>query len=132
MLVRMADKPIRTYRDLLVWDKAVDLAVAVHQFCEERQRPSLYAVHDQLCRAAGSVPSNVAEGFGRRSRGDYMRFVAIANGSLCELESRLHVARRWKPEWREPIDTMLEAGGEIGRMLVGLHRALQKGPPKPT
>jgi four helix bundle protein len=127
----MASTPIKTYRDLVVWDKAMDLGVTVHQFCEERRAPRYFVLMDQLQRSAGSVPSNIAEGYGRRSRGDYMRFVGIANGSLCELETHLLLARRIESGWMEEIDRMLEMAAEVGRMLIGLHRALKNGPPKP-
>ena len=123
--------PIKTYRDLVVWDKAMNLGVAVHQFREERRAPRFFVLMDQLQRAAGSIPSNIAEGCGRRSRGDYLRFVAIANGSLCELETHLLLTRRIEPRWKDPIDGMLATSAEVGRMLTGLHRALKKAPAKP-
>jgi len=129
-LPHMPSTPIKTYRDLVVWDKAMDLGVAVHLFCEERRAPRYFVLMDQLQRSAGSVPSNIAEGYGRRSRGDYLRFVAIANGSLCELETHLLLARRIESGWMEKIDRMLEMAAEVGRMLIGLHRALKNGPPK--
>jgi len=109
----------------------MDLGVAVHQFCEERRAPRFFVLMDQLQRAAGSVPSNIAEGYGPRSRGDYMRFVSIANGSLCELETHLLLARRIESRWKDPIDGMLIMSAEVGRMLIGLHRALKDGPAKP-
>jgi four helix bundle protein len=90
----MPRAPIKTYRDLVVWDKAIDLAVAVHRFCDDLQAPRFFTLTDQLRRAAGSIPSNIVEGYGRRSRGDNMRFVSISNGSLCELETQLLLARR--------------------------------------
>jgi four helix bundle protein len=127
----MPNTPIKTYRDLVVWDKAMNLGVAVHRFCDERRTPRFFVLLDQLQRAAGSVPSNIAEGYGRRSRGDYMRFVSIANGSLCELETHLLLAGRIEPGWRDPVDGMLEMSPEVGRMLIGLHRALKNGPAKP-
>ena len=70
----------KTYRDLVVWDKAMDLAGAVYRFCDALPSRRFSALANQLRRAAGSIPSNIAEGYGRRSRGDYMRFVSIANG----------------------------------------------------
>jgi len=86
---------------------------------------------DQLQRSSGSVPSNIAEGYGRRSRGDYLRFIAIANGSLYELETQLMLAGRIESGWKEEIDAMLKMSAEVGRMLIGLHRALKTGPAKP-
>ena len=127
----MRGAPIKTYRDLVVWDKAMNLGVAVHQFCDARRAPRFFVLLDQLLRAAGSVPSNIAEGYGRRSRGDYMRFVAIANGSLCELETHLMLAGRIEPSWSVQVEGMLATSAEVGRMLIGLHRALKRGPAKP-
>lgn len=127
----MPRSTIKTYRDLVVWDKAMDLGVTVHQFCEDRRAPRYFVLMDQLQRSAGSVPSNIAEGYGRRSRGDYMRFVAIASGSLYELETHLLLARRIESSWMDEIDRMLQMAAEVGRMLIGLHRALKNGPAKP-
>ena len=91
---------IRTYRDLLVWQKAVDVAVAVLRFSSRLRTPPVYALADQLRRAALSVPANIAEGHGRRSRGDYIRFLSIANGSLRELETHLLIAGKFEAAWR--------------------------------
>ena len=123
--------PIKTYRDLVVWDKAMDLAVAVHRFCEELQAPRFFTLTDQMRRAAGSVPSNIAEGYGRRSRGDYMRFVSISNGYLYELETQLLLARRIEPRWAPAIDRMLLSADSVGRMLTNLRKALKNSPAKP-
>ena len=60
-----------------------------------------------------------------------MRFVAIANGSLCELETHLLLARRIESSWMVEIDEMLAVSTEVGRMLIGLHRALKSAPSKP-
>jgi four helix bundle protein len=131
MLFRMSNPKIKTYRDLLVWDKAVDLAVSVYRFSEELEGRRLFALTDQINRAAVSVPSNIAEGYGRYSRGDYMRFVGIANGSLCEVGTGLTIARRIDPRWGGKVDAILESSGEVGRMLAALHRALKNGPARP-
>ena len=127
----MPRKPIRTYRDLVVWDKAMNLGVAIYQFCENRRAPRYFVLMDQLQRSSGSVPSNIAEGYGRRSRGDYLRFIAIANGSLYELETQLMLAGRIESGWKEEIDAMLKMSAEVGRMLIWLHRALKTSPAKP-
>ena len=122
---------IKSYRDLVVWDKAVDLAVRVNQFCEAHRKPGFYVQADQLVRSGGSVPANIAEGYGRRSRGDYLRFVGIANGSLLELETHLIIARRARSDWADSVEPLLESSAEVGRMLIGLHRALRRSPLKP-
>jgi len=123
--------PIKTYRDLVVWDKAMNLVVATYGFCDARQLPRFFALVDQLRRAAASIPSNIAEGYGRRSRGDYMRFIAIANGSRCETETYLLIFRRIDPGSQEAVDGLLDLSGEVARMLTALHRALKTSPAKP-
>lgn len=127
----MPNPSIKTYRDLVVWDKAVDLAVTVNRFSEELEARRLYALMDQMNRAAISVPSNIAEGFGRYSRGDYMRFIAIANGSLGEVETDLTIAGRIRTDWGAQVETILQSAVEVRRMLTALHRALKNGPAKP-
>lgn len=122
---------IKTYRDLVVWDKAMDLVVATYGFCDARRLPRFFALIDQLQRAAASVPANIAEGYGRRSRGDYMRYVAIANGSRCEAETYLLMFRRIDPGSHPAVDRLLEMSVEVARMLTALHRALKNSPAKP-
>ena len=116
----MPNPQIKTYRDLIVWDKAVDLAVSVFRFSEKLEGRRFVPLVDQMNRAATSVPSNIAEGFGRYSRGDYMRFVGISNGSLCEVETDLAVVRRIRPAWSGEVDSILASSAEIGRMLAAL------------
>ena len=120
---------IRSYRDLLVWQRSMALADDVGRFCAAHAQPGRYSLIDQLQRAADSVPANIAEGYGRYTRRDYVRFVTIANGSLKELETRLLRARARIPGTDNEVDGMLQRSDEIGRMLAGLIRAL-RGPKK--
>jgi len=100
---------IKTYRDLVVWDKAMDMVVAVYRFCDALPPSRFSAIANQLRRSAGSIPSNIAEGYGRRSRGDYMRFLSIANGSLCELQTHLLLVRRIESRWESTVDQFCPA-----------------------
>ena len=127
----MPRSTIKTYRDLVVWDKAMDLAVAVYQFCEALPPRRFFALASQLRRAAGSIPSNIAEGYGRRSRGDYLRFLSIANGSLCELQTHLLLVRRIENRWDSTVEEILPCTDHVGRLLTRLRRALQRSPAKP-
>lgn len=86
----------------------------------------MYVLADQLRRAALSVPANIAEGHGRRSRGDYIRFLSIANGSLRELETHLLIAGKFEAEWEAEVNRILSNTEEVGRMLNGLYKALRR------
>jgi four helix bundle protein len=115
---------IRSYRDLIAWQKAMDLADGVMDLADVLQRPQTFGLVDQMRRAAVSIPSNIAEGHGRRSRGDYIRFVSIANGSLRELETHLLLVQRRKLAPASALDSLLAIADEVGRLLTGLHRRL--------
>jgi four helix bundle protein len=86
--------PIRSYRDLRVWQGAMNLVDEIYTLTELFPKEERYALAQQLQRAAVSVPSNIAEGFGRSSTKDYRRFLAIARGSVYEIETQLEIARR--------------------------------------
>lgn len=123
-------KEIISYRDLIVWQKGMALSHVVEDFCRDRLKPGTYGLLDQLQRAADSIPANIAEGYGRFSRKDYLRFVSIANGSLKELETRLLQVRTRFPNAEAEVDRILESSTEVGRILFGLIRALRL-PKKP-
>ena len=74
------------YKDLIAWDQSMDLAVAVYAATKSWPKEELYGLTSQVRRAATSVPSNIAEGYGREIRGSYQQFLRIAQGSLKELE----------------------------------------------
>jgi four helix bundle protein len=115
---------IRGYRDLIAWQKAMDLADGVLDMADLLQRPQTFGLVDQMRRAAVSIPSNIAEGHGRRSRGDFIRFLSIANGSLRELETHLLLTRRRKLAPSGELEALLAVADEVGRLLTGLHRRL--------
>ena len=82
----------RTYRELLVWRKAKDLATLVYRETEQFPRSELFGLTSQIRRAAISVPSNIAEGQGRLTRGEFRHFLGQARGSILELETQLAIA----------------------------------------
>ncbi len=87
---------IKSYKDLLIWQKGIDIVTDLYQLVENFPKEELYALSSQLKRAAVSIPSNIAEGYGRNSTQSYMHFVSISRGSLFELETQLLVARKLK------------------------------------
>jgi four helix bundle protein len=114
---------IRDYRDLIVWQKAMDLALLCDDICD-RLDGRLSHVAPQIRKAANSVHANIAEGNGRFSRPDYLRHLAIASGSLRELESHLHYLKR-KRDRIPGIDEALELCLTCVKLLAGLVRALK-------
>jgi len=87
-------KVIRSYRDLIVWQKAMDLVGECYRLTHSLPKHEIYGLASQIQRASISVPANIAEGHGREHMGDYLRNLSIANGSLMELETHLLIAIR--------------------------------------
>lgn len=80
---------IESYRDLKVWQKSVNLVTEIYEITRSFSKEEIYTLASQLRRAAISVPSNIAEGWGRNSTKEYVHFLRIARGSLLELETQL-------------------------------------------
>jgi four helix bundle protein len=120
--------PIKSYRDLIVWQTAMDLAADVHRLVK-RLAPN-EPLADHLRRAALSVAANIAEGYGRGSRAEYARYVGIANGSLKEVETLCLFAERVGLLPPKEADLALRLCESTGRMLNRLRRRLRE-PPKP-
>ncbi len=114
------------YRDLLVWQKAMDLVENVYLATASFPKEEMFGLTSQLRRAAVSVPSNIAEGHGRQSDRDFQRFLRIAQGSLRELETQLLLAQRLKYVDQPASSTLLESTEELGRLLNGLLKAIQR------
>ncbi|MCX6183695.1 MAG: four helix bundle protein [Flavobacterium sp.] len=87
---------IKSYKDLLIWQKGINIVVNVYELTEEFPKEERYALTSQLKRAALSIPSNIAEGYGRNSTQSYIYFITIARGSLFELETQLILAEKLK------------------------------------
>ena len=85
---------INTYKDLIVWQKAMDLVVAVYKLTEKFPRSEIYGLISQMRRCAVSIPSNIAEGRRRGSRKDYCQFLIIAYSSGAELETQIEISKR--------------------------------------
>jgi four helix bundle protein len=123
---RNAD-PIHSYRDLRVWQEAMNLAEACYQNTRLFPQAELYGMTSQIRRAAASVPANIAEGHGRENRGDYIQFLRISQGSLKELETHLLLSHRIKLMSAETRDALLTQCEAVGKMLRALIRSLQHG-----
>ena len=82
---------VTTYRDLILWQKAMELVKLIYLIVKDLPKEETYALSDQMRRAVISIPSNIAEGNGRKSKTEYVRFLDISRGSLYELETQLQI-----------------------------------------
>jgi four helix bundle protein len=112
------------YRDLKVWQAAMQLAEDVYRLTAQFPKHETYGLASQLQRSAVSLPSNIAEGQGRNSRKEFHHFLGIALGSLAELETQLILAQHLDYLTEEQISTALQNADEIGKMLKGLQKSL--------
>lgn len=116
---------VESYRDLIVWQKSMDLAAQIYALTSEFPKTEEYRLTSQMTRAAISIPANIAEGNARGSRKDYARFFAIARGSTAELSTFLMLAIRIKLGDQDNVRPALGLCEEIGRMLTALHNRLK-------
>ena len=110
----------KSFKDLIVWQKSMELAASVYALVKFLPKEETYALSDQIRRAAVSIPSNIAEGNGRASRTDYLRFLYISNGSCNELETQLIIAAELGFLDAAQRDALLQKTNEVGKMLGGL------------
>ncbi len=108
------------YRDLLAWQKSMDLVERVNRVSETFPKYELYGLSSQLRRAAVSVPSNIAEGQGRRHKREFQQFLGQARGSLMELETQVLIAHRLHYISQADTECLLSMSAETGRILNGL------------
>lgn len=118
--------PVTHFKELAAWQKAMDLAELVYKTTRGYPREEMYALTNQTRRAAVSVPSNIAEGQGRRTTRDFLHFLSIAQGSLCEVETQLLIAHRLGFLADSAAAQVLELVAEVGRIVRGLSRALRE------
>ena len=117
---------LRGYRDLKVWQKAMDLVELAYRLSAQFPKEEIYALTNQLRRAVVSIPSNIAEGSGRNSTRDFVRFLGISLGSLAEVETQMLIAKRLNYNvGKDELQNFLDLSAEIGRMLRGLQKSLE-------
>jgi four helix bundle protein len=116
---------LRNYRDLIAWQKAMDLVELAYVLTKKFPKEEIYGLVAQLRRAAVSVPSNIAEGQGRGSAKEFSYFLAIAQGSLRELETQMLIAQRLTYIDGQQADRFLNLSSEVGRLIIGLKKSLK-------
>lgn len=119
---------IRSYKDLLVWQKSIDLVVLVYALSKKFPAEERYGLSSQIQRAAVSIAANIAEGHGRGTRSDYAHFLDMANGSVAEVETLLTIVKKLSLCEVEQYSTIEQQLSEIGKMLGVLRVKLRPRP----
>jgi len=117
---------IKSYRDLEVWQKAMDLVVKCYQITKGFPKNEVYGLTSQLQRAAVSIPANIAEGRERQHSKEFIQHLSIAYSSLAELETHIQIAQRLNYISSANTKQLLEQTAEIGRMINGLRKSIEK------
>ena len=120
----MSDGRINSYRDLIAWQRAMSLVVAVYRATEALPDSEKFGLRSQMRRSAVSIPSNIAEGYGRESTQDYLRFLCVARGSLYELRTQFEICASLDYLIGDEALTGLLA--ETDRVLHGLIRGVER------
>jgi len=114
-----------SFKNLLIWQRAVELSLAVYKLTESFPSSERFGLTNQLRRASVSVASNIAEGYGRSSRGEYVQFLGYARGSNCELQTQLVIAAGLRMATESELKRADNLAQEVGRMLVALMKRLR-------
>ena len=116
---------VESFRDLVVWQKAIDLSQRIYIITQRFPKEEMFGITSQIRKAVVSIASNIAEGHGRNTTGEYIHFVGISKGSFCELETQLTISRRIGFLTEETLNDLMNDCAHIGRLLNGLIHSLQ-------
>ncbi len=117
---------MKTYRELIVWQKSMDLVTTIYKVTSVFPNEENFGLTSQMRRSSVSIPSNIAEGYGRNSLNDYIRFLNIAVGSLYELQTQIEIAFNLSYVLKEQFEVIHENSREIERMMSSLIRKLKE------
>ena len=122
---------LTNYKDLNVWQKACELCLEIYTITAKFPKEEIYGLISQIRRSAVSIPSNIAEGYGRKTTNDYIRMLYISYGSVCELETQILLAGDLDLIEKGELGTLKEDIAEIERMLKALIKSLENKPLNP-
>ena len=122
----------KNYRDLDVWQLAMDLVVVCYELARAFPKSELYGLASQLQRAAVSVPANIAEGQARQHLKEFVQHLSIAQGSLAEAETHIQIAERLHYTNSEKVQEILTKTDQVARMITGLKKSLHNQKPATT
>ena len=115
-----------TFRDLLIWQKSMTLITQIYQSTNQFPKEEIFGLTSQIRRNAISIPSNIAEGFGRESKQDFLRYLNISIGSLFEFQTQLEIAKNINYLNENEFNNIFEDSREIERMLVSFIKKLKE------
>ena len=115
-----------SFKDLIVWQKSYRLVLEIYKVTKDFPKPEIYGLVQQMRRSAVSIPSNIAEGYGRKTTLDYIRMLYISYGSVCELETQVLLAGDLNFIKQNDLDKVGKDIAEIERMLKALIKSLEK------
>lgn len=119
---------VADYRELIVWQKALDLVEMVYRITQRFPKEEVYGLTSQIRRAAVSAPANIVEGQGRSTTADFLHFLSIAHGSLKEVETHAFISQRLGYITEQTKSDLLTLTAHVGRLCSGLRKSLrQKG-----
>jgi four helix bundle protein len=115
----------QSFQDLTVWQRAMEMTVSIYKATQAFPSAEIYGLTSQLRRAAVSVASNIAEGRGRLSQGEFRQFLGMAQGSNCEVQTQILVAKRLSMGSSENLNEAEQLSIEVGKMLTALIASVQ-------
>jgi four helix bundle protein len=118
------ESKIRTFKDLKVWQKGIELVKGIYKITKDFPREEQYGLSSQMRRAAISIPSNIAEGFRRRYNKEHKQFLSIALGSCAELETHITIAKELNYLDENNLKSLMELLDHICGMIVNLDKKL--------
>ena len=119
---------LKSYKDLNVWQKAYELCLKIYSITAQFPKEEKYGLTSPIRRSAVSIPSNIAEGYGRKTTADYIRMLYIAYGSVCELETQILLAGDLGFIEKGQLDIRIREIAEVERMLKALIKSLENKP----
>jgi four helix bundle protein len=119
------NEKLKNYKDLKVWQRSYQLCLEIYKITKRFPDEEKYGLTSQLRRAAVSVPSNISEGYGRKTTPEYIQFLYIAYGSICEIETQILLAGDLGYIESIKLEMLNEGAGEVERMLKALIKSLE-------
>ena len=124
--MEIKENKVRTHRDLDVWKKSIDLVTSIYKFTADYPKDEMYGLTSQIRRCAVSIPSNISEGSARTTKKDFSHFLAIALGSIAELETQLIISKNLNYLPETVLNELMPELISIRRMTLGLRKSINK------